>query len=509
MDLSQEAATPYTDVSTGTSDLAVKHIMDAAQRAFVTWRGTTPSDRVNGLRRLRLYIVSRLDEIASRIAEDTGKSAFEALSTEVLPVLEGIRHLEKHAVKALSPERVQTPLLLVGKHSYVSFQPRGVVLVISPWNFPFHLSMTPVLHAMAAGNSVILKPSEFTPDTGRLMEELFRGAGWPEHVVQVAHGGKELGAALVDAAPDYIFFTGSVPTGRIIQSAAAQKLIPTTLELGGKDPMVVFADAPLNRAVQGALWGGFMNAGQVCMSVERVYVERPLYEPFVAELVKEVGRLRHGRHVEDDIGHMTTDMQVNIVRDHVADALARAAVLETGQPPEEWAKNGSRVIPPIVLTNVSPEMKVMREETFGPVLPIVPFDSEEEAIALANGGSYGLSASVWSRNLERAKRVAAQLVSGNVLVNDVVITIVNQNLPFGGEKSSGIGRYHGKDSLRMFCVQTSTMVDSGKRKREVGWFPYQGKYADFAGLIRSYYGKSVRWLPFARHYLRLLKMGKR
>jgi acyl-CoA reductase-like NAD-dependent aldehyde dehydrogenase len=495
-------------VSVPPSAQKVDRVYANARAAFPAWRTLTVEARLSYFRKLRLLIVERMDEIADVIAKETGKVPFEALATEVMPVLESLRHLEKHARGSLAPRKVRTPLLFAGKRSYVSYQPRGVVVVISPWNFPLQLSMIPVLSAAVAGNSVILKPSEFTPKTGQLMADLFRAAGWPDGVVQVVLGDKAQGAALVDASPDYIFFTGSERTGRLVQTAAAARLIPTTLELGGKDPMIVFADAPLDRAVHAALWGGLLNSGQVCMSVERVYVERPIYPRFVERLVAEAAHLRQGLSTDDDVGRMTTEMQVEIVRDHVRDALTQGAKLEAGHAPEQWSVETDRTIAPMVLTGVTHEMKLMREETFGPVLPVMPFDTEEEAIAFANAGNYGLSASVWSRDVARGQRVAGQLVSGNVLVNDVVITISNQNLPFGGEKASGLGRYHGVDGIRNFCIQTSTMVDSGKRLREVAWFPYRGKYPEFTALLRSYYGDSRRWIAFIRHYLRLFKMSK-
>jgi acyl-CoA reductase-like NAD-dependent aldehyde dehydrogenase len=325
----------------------------------------------------------------------------------------------------------------------------------------------------------------------------------------VAHGGRELGAALVEGHPDYIFFTGSVRTGRMVAEAAARQLIPVTLELGGKDPMIVFADAPLERAVQAALWGGLMNSGQVCMSVERVYVERSIFDRFVLGLVEEVGRLRQGREDGSDIGAMTSLQQVEIVRSQVEDALARGARLLTGQPPSNWDLSRGLFVPPMVLTDVTPDMKVMREETFGPVLPVMPFDSEDEAITLANDTPYGLSASVWSRDVNRARRVASRLVCGNALVNDVVITVANHHLPYGGEKASGIGRYHGEVGMRQFCVQTSVMVDKGRRRRELNWFPYAGKYALFRELAASFYGPTRHWIRFLRAYLRLQRLSRK
>lgn len=511
---SAETALPITNPATGEAlgrvpvcpDSQVSEFYARSRTAYATWRTTPLAQRLDYVRRLRERMVAQLDDLARQISEETGKVQIEALTTDILPALEAMRHLEKHATKALAIRRTPTPILFFGKTSYVEYKPRGVVLVIAPWNFPLQLTLVPMLNALVGGNTVVLKPSEVTPRVGVLIEQLFEQSGWPQGVVQVAHGGKETGAALVEAGPDYIFFTGSVRTGRAIQQAAAAQLIPTTLELGGKDPMIVFADAPFDRAIQGAMWGGLMNSGQVCMGVERIYVERSIYDTFVQRLCAAVKSLRQGRgaDADADIGSMTFPHQVDVVRDHVAQALAQGAVLRTGKPPSEW-RDGRMFIEPMVLTGVTQEMAVVREETFGPVLPVIPFDNEAEAIALANDSDYGLSASVWTANTDRGRRVATQLVSGNVLVNDVVITIVNHELPFGGEKTSGLGRYHGAEGMRMFCRQTSVMVDKGRRLREVNWFPYSGKYDMFIDLLRSYYGPQRRWGKFLGAYLKLLR----
>lgn len=486
----------------------VPQVMQVARRGQGEWSALPVATRLGYIRRMRLAMVERADEIASGVSEDAGKVPVEAVASDLLPVLEACRFLEEHAEKLLRPTRVPTPLLLVGRKSWVEWRPRGVVLIISPWNFPLQLSLVPALYALAAGNAVVVKPSELTPMTGVWIERMAQAAGLPEGVLQVVQGAGDLGAALVRARPDFVFFTGSTRTGRRIQMEAAEQLIPTVLELGGKDPMLVFADAPLERAVEGAVWGGLFNSGQVCVSVERVYVQRSIYDAFVDRLVQVVGTLRQGYDADADLGAMTSPAQVDIVRDHVLDALARGARLRYGPHPDAWPSGPGRFIPPLVLTDVDHSMRIMREETFGPVLPIMPFDTEEDAVALANDCVYGLAASVWTRDKARAERVARRLECGSVVIGDAIVSILNHHLPYGGEKDSGLGRYHGPGGLRLFCRETAVMEQRLPTTREVHWFPYQGKYGPLLDLVRAAYGPRRRWGAFAGAYFRLLRASR-
>ncbi|WP_310358217.1 aldehyde dehydrogenase family protein [Neobacillus drentensis] len=471
--------------------------------AFQQWSNLTFSDRASYLLRLKEIIVEQMEEIAKIIAEDSGKVVTEALVADIMPTLDAIDHIVKHGKKHLRRQKVRTPLLLIGKKSFIEYMPRGVVLIISPWNYPMQLAMVPMISALAAGNTVILKPSEVTPLVGKCIEELFEKAGLPEGVVQVAHGGKEVGAAFTNGKPDYIFFTGSVRTGKIIQQVAAQDLIPTTLELGGKDPMIVFADAHLERAAKGAAWAAFTNSGQVCMSAERLYVEKTIFPQFLALLKKEIKNLKQGNDQNADVGSMTFPAQLQIVKEQLEDALSKGARLETGLPPERWA-NGM-YIPLTVVTNVNHQMKIIQEESFGPLLPVLPFDNEEEAIGLANDTVYGLNASVWTNDKEKARRVASKLVSGAVVINDAIISIANHGLPFGGTKHSGIGRYHGDAGLRIFCHEKAIVEDNGRKKSEIHWYPYSDKFPLFLQLFKSYFQKNRDWVGFAKNYLRILK----
>lgn len=474
-----------------------------ARKAFSDWSNRAVRERLHYLEQLKNVMVEQMDELVQVIVQDTGKVPVDALVADVMPTLESIEYVRKHAEKILAPKKVKTPLLLIGKKSYIEYMPRGVVLVISPWNYPLQLSVVPVISALISGNTVILKPSEVTPLVGKYIEELFQKAGFPEHVIQVAHGGKEVGAAFVSGNPDYIFFTGSARTGRIIQAEAAKKLIPSTLELGGKDPFLVFRDANLKRAAKGAVWAAFTNAGQVCMSAERIFVEEAVYDEFLQLVKEETKKLTLGTDGDCDIGSLTYPVQREIVKKQVLDALEKGAKLETGIHPEEW--DDTMFIEPMVLSRVTAEMDIVCEETFGPVMPIIPFQTEEEAIRLANASKYGLNASVWTEDLQKGRRVARQLVTGAVNINDVIVSVANHYLPFGGTKESGIGNYHGEKGLTIFCHEKAIVVDRGTFSSEIQWYPYKGKYSDFLQLFQSYFAKRRKWGRFLKSYWNLLR----
>ncbi|MFF2530058.1 aldehyde dehydrogenase family protein [Brevibacillus sp. NPDC058079] len=464
----------------------VEDAMARARLAFPAWSTTTLAERLDYLTRLRHYLVDHGEEIARKISEATGKVTLEAYMTEIFVTVDTIRFYEKHASQMLADQPVPTSIVLWPKKSYIHYKPMGVVAVISPWNYPFQLAIIPVLSALVAGNTVILKPSEVTASTGLLIEEVFSAVSMPDGVVTVLHGGREAGQALVAACPDKIFFTGSVATGKKIMAAASEHLIPVELELGGKDPMIVFEDAHLERAANGAVWGAFTNSGQVCMSVERLFVHEKIYPEFLKLVTEKTKALRQSYPNQAEVGSMTSSQQIGIVHEHVSEALATGATAVTGGLPS----TDSMYIAPTILTNVTSDMKIMREETFGPVLPIMTFATEEEAVHLANSSPYGLNASVWSADKTKADRVARQLDSGNVCINDVIISYANPHLPFGGVKQSGIGRYRGPSGLQAFTHSISVIHDPGKRKREFNWYPYtKDQELTFIGLTNLLYGK--------------------
>lgn len=444
----------------------IETLGDQARRAGISWAQTTFKERADRLGRLRNLIIDELDAIAGCLNTVTGKTPVEAVMTEIIPTVENLRYLEKNLAGVLSPQKRPTPFSYRHSSSHVERHPWGWVLILSPWNFPFQLSLVPMVTALAAGNAVVLKSSELSTEVGKVIVRLFHRAGFPKEVVAFAPGDGLVGQQLIEEKPDLIFLTGGVETGKKVMAAAAAHLIPVILELGGKDPMIVFDDAPFDRAVEAAVYGAFANAGQVCVSTERLYVQEGLHDRFVAALVARTNAVRIGTTMDDDMGALTNPLQSDIINRHIDDALAKGAQLGTVR----WSKGP--LMSPIVLTQVNHTMAVMTEETFGPVLPVMSFRTEEEAIALANDSRYGLNASVWTRDLERGRRVAKCLAVGNCAVNDVLKNIGNPHLPFGGIKQSGFGRYHGPEGLRAFTYEKSVMVNRGKAQRELNWFPY-------------------------------------
>lgn len=497
-----------TETSPASTQSEVESIIEVARACTVEMSQMPLPTRLKYLKLLRHNIVSRQREISETIARATGKVVTEALVTEVMVVVDAILHAEKRTPKALASRRVKTPITFIGKNSYLEYKPRGVVVVISPWNFPFMLAVIPAIEAFAAGNCVIVKPSEETPEVGRLIESLFDELTLPSGALSVVHGGRETGEALIDAQPDFVHFTGSVETGRAIAMVTGPALIPTTLELGGKDPMIVFDDANIDRAVNGAIWGAFSNAGQVCMSVERLYVQEGIYDLFLERLIAETSKIKIGTSDGDDVGHMTTKRQLDTVARHVNDALSKGAMLVFGERPEAWSEN-SLSISPIILTQVDHQMDIMREETFGPVLPVMPFTDEDEAVELANDSRFGLNSSVWTSDSAKGKKVISRLRTGAALLNDVILTIGNPYLPYGGAKDSGVGSYHSDRAMQNFSVECSVMVDRGKKLREVNWFPYSDKGEIFADLLDSYWGERKNLVKFGTSYLKLLAKSRK
>lgn len=459
-----------------------------ARAAFGPWSALTYKERTRHLLAVRDRLLDRAEELVDVICAETGKQRAEAVTTELMAVCETMDWYARNGERILRTRHVASGTL-AHKSAWKRYEPMGVIGVISPWNYPFTLSMTPLVTALFAGNAVVLKPSELTPTVGLAIGELFRDDTWGD-LVQVVTGGGATGDALVRGGVDKITFTGSVATGKRVMAAAAESLTPVLLELGGKDPMIVCEDADLGHAARGAVWGSMQNAGQTCMSVERVYVADTVHDEFVARVLAEVASIRQDDTGEGDIGSMTSEAQVAIVERHLADAVAKGATVLAG---------GSRIeregvwFPPTVLVDVDHSMDVMTEETFGPVLPIMRVADSAEAVRLANDSPYGLNSSVWTEDEDLGMAVANRLEAGNVCINDCIVSYAVTGLPFGGVKSSGIGRVHGAEGLRELCHVKSVLGRRVKVPRELWWFPVP-KHLDRIGIasLRARFGSDVR-----------------
>lgn len=458
----------------------VEQAVQRARAAQPAWAALSYRNRARYVLKLRRALYDRQNEIINIISDETGKPPFEALSTEVFMASDLMSHFAAKTERVLKDEKFSIAVFR-NKRSMITYEPLGVVGVISPWNFPFSIPVGEIVMAVMAGNTVVLKPSEFTPLTGDAIRRLFAAAGFPDGVVEVVQGDGSTGAALVEARVDKVFFTGSVRTGKKIAESAARRLLPVVLELGGKDPMIVCEDAPFERTVKGAVWGAFLNCGQVCASVERVYVVEPIAEKFISAVVEEVKKLRIGPPSNDcstDIGPLSNENQLGIVSEQVADAVARGARVLTGARRREDL--GGYFFEPTVLVGVDDSMKIMTEETFGPVLPIMVVKDEEEAIRQANNSRYGLLASVWTASNERGRRIARRIEAGSVLINDAVYTHGAAQTPWFGVKESGAGVTHGSAGLLEFVRMKHINWDLFPLKSNWWWYPYteawQGRF---------------------------------
>ncbi|MFI5182780.1 MAG: aldehyde dehydrogenase family protein [Vicinamibacteria bacterium] len=479
----------------------------AAQAASPGWRALLFRERGALLLRVRDALIRRADELARLIEQEQGKPAAEAYAVEIFPALEGLKHAAREAAEALRDEPMESEVLLFAhKECRVSYAPYGVVLVITPWNYPFFLSLSGMVAALAAGNTVVLKPAPATAVVGLEIGSLFREAGFPEGVVNVVSIDDTLAPALVeDPRIDKILFVGSAATGRRVMASASRNLTPVILELGGKDAAVVCRDADLDQAARGIVWGAFVNAGQTCVSVERAYVEEAVADAFTERVVEQTRRLRVGNPAagDVDIGPMTLERQRTIVEEHVADAVAKGArVLAGGARPP----GPGFFYPPTVLTDVDHTMRIMRDETFGPVLPIMRVASLEEAVRLANDSDYGLTASGWTRDPATARLLQERLSAGVVTINDCVSSLGDPGAPYGGLRRSGIGRSHGVVGFREMA-QVKYMTRDPSRRPMLWWYPYDSAYRRLmAAAVPALHSRS--WLRRARSQLSLMAFGR-
>jgi succinate-semialdehyde dehydrogenase/glutarate-semialdehyde dehydrogenase len=449
------------------TDSQVEEAVGRGREAQQAWIARTPGERFRLLRGLSAVLHRRSEDIAAAIRSETGKPPAEAL-TEVVVSVDLIRFYASKAARHLRPRRVR-PGWMLWKRAWVGREPYGVVGAITPWNYPFILPMDCVTPAIFAGNAVVIKPSEFTPVAALLIPELCREAGLPEGLVQVVTGDGGAGRALVESGVDRLVFTGSTRTGKQIMAAAAERLTPVTLELGGKDAAIVLEDADIERAARGVVFGALFNAGQTCLSIERIYVARAVHDEFVHRVVTLVEDLRVGHEADVDVGPLVTDAQVELVERHVRDALEKGArVLAGGRRQEP----GSSVFLPTVLVGVGDSMDVVSEESFGPLLPIIAVEDDEDAVRRCNESGYGLFASVWTRDRARGLRIARRLRAGGISVNDVLAHYGVAGLPMGGVGLSGFGSRRGLEALDEMSRPHTVFVDRLGLKREPWWFPY-------------------------------------
>jgi acyl-CoA reductase-like NAD-dependent aldehyde dehydrogenase len=457
-----------------------------ARQAQPQWEAIGFDGRARIMRRAQKWMLDNADRVLESVVRESGKTYEDAQLADLGYTVTALGFWAKEAAKYLADERVPSwnNPVAAGKKLVIRHVPVGVVGVIGPWNYPIANSFGDCIPALMAGNSVILKPSEVTPLSSVLMADMMRECGLPEGVFQVATGDGSTGAALIGQV-DCVMFTGSSRTGKAVMRAAADALVPCYLELGGKDPMIVCADADLERAANAATFYSMNNGGQVCISVERCYVEEPIYDEFVARVTDKVRALRQGEPTgvgTVDVGAVIFPPQLDIVDEHVRDAVAKGAKVLTGGHPHS---ERGRYYEPTVLVDVDHSMRLMQEETFGPTLPIMKIANPEEGVRLANDSAYGLQASVWTGDADRGEELARRIEAGVVCVNDAQINYSALNLPMGGWKSSGLGTRHGSGGIRKYTKTQSLLVTRrAPFKREPFMFPYKARQTM---LLRRFY----------------------
>lgn len=466
---------------------ALPEMMERARAAQERWAARPLHDRLRAMRAIQDSMYRHLDMIIDAMINEVGKPRFDAL-VEVFPSFELMAYQRRIAPDVLRSESRDMWILLYRKH-FIEYRPFGVVTVIAPWNFPLILSLTPIYAALLTGNAVIYKPSEYAPQMGEIIRKFIHEAGIDPDLMQLVQGYGDLGAAMVKARPDKICFTGSVSTGRKVAAAAGELLIPCTLELGGKDAAIVLADADIDRTAAGLAWAGMHNAGQACLSIERIYVEHS-----VADTLTEKMRRLITDNIHADGGDMRTlgainnDAQMKIIEGQVREAVQQGARLVCGG---KRIESEGRFYEPTLLTDVTPEMRVVADETFGPVIVIIPVDNAEEAIRLANDTRFGLTASVWTQNKQRGMDIARRLVAGNVGVNDHIISASVPSLPWGGVGDSGYGRERGSEGLLDMVWPQGLSTDRLPLPREPYWFPHtEFKHRFFKRVLRFLYADS-------------------
>lgn len=459
-----------------TSPEMVARSVTLARAAQKEWAKVPVRERCKRLSRLREVLMACRNELVDAVVNESGKPRVEALFADIFVALDSAEYWSKHAAAALRTARVpHHSIAAKAKSGRLLYEPLGVIGVISSWNYPLAIPMSQIIPAVAAGNAVVCKTSDFTPQCGALIEKVFRGAGFPQDLVAVVQGGGEIGRALIDASPNKVMFTGSVETGRRVAETCATKLIPSVLELGGKDAMIVLADADLQVASSAAVWGSYTNCGQVCLSVERLFVEQAAAEKFAELCVEKTKKLRlgPGNDLATDVGPLIRPQHVRRMLDLVEDAVARGAkVLCGGNTRPDL---GPHFFEPTVISSVDSSMRLFQEETFGPILAMQIVKDPEQAIQRANDSPFALAASVWTKNKKKGQAIAQRLHAGAVMVNDTISYFGIAEAPHGGCGLSGWGRTHGREGL-LEMVQTKYVdVDRLPHREKPWWYRYGGE----------------------------------
>ena len=474
-----EAFNPATGASLGKiPQNTIADIKQSVQRIRVAqakWALLSFSERGKYLRRMQQHLTQHSEEYARIISQDNGKTLPDAYMTEISSAIIAFDYYIKHTARVLRPRRVK------GSHIFGLFTsnqlqhvPMGVIGIISPWNYPLAIPMHEILMALMSGNGLRYKAASETQMVGQIIQKTIDAGGLPKDLfIQVNVPGRVAGDAFLEAGIDKLFFTGSVPIGKILMAKAAETLTPVSLELGGNDPMIICAEANLKKAANGAIWAGLSNSGQSCAGIERVYVHRDVYKPFLKILRKKVEKLRVGNAAEstNHIGAMTTSRQQEAVRGVLKEAIEQGAVVSALS---QIDKSTEQALPATILTDVNHQMTLMKEETFGPVLGVMPFKTIEEAIHLANDSDLGLTASVWTRNLRLGRQIASQLQAGVVTINNHLVSHGIPNLPWGGFKQSGIGRTHGELGLLEMTEARAIVTDYLPLNKQFYWTPVPG-----------------------------------
>jgi len=452
--------------------------IQAAKTASPLWKGLSCEKKREIFQRAKKILLQRSSEAARLLTLEKGSPLTESLSGEIMGVLELLDYYSQNLRKSLKSKKTKHHVVLFfHKKSSFHFQPLGVTLVISPWNFPFLIPFYDIIAALAAGNTVVFRPSTSTPLVGLLIGDILLRAGLPPGVLNIVNCKVAQAEDLILSQDvETVMFTGSVPTGKRIMELASQNLHNTILELGGKDPMIVLKDADLERASRGAVWGAFMNTGQSCASVERVYVAREIADEFIEKVLNHTKKLKVGNPLEPevDLGPMATLSQLKVVEEQIEDAVRKGAqVLWGGKKIENLP---GYFFPPTVLSKVNHSMKIMQDETFGPALPVMSFSEPEEAVSLANDSRFGLTASIWTRSKKMASWMAERIEAGTITVNDHMFSFIEPGAIWGGVKQTGKGRTHGQFGLQKLMNIKYISLDFAKKKTQLWWYPYSANW---------------------------------